>query len=74
MAASSSNVTTIHRVIYPRRKLPDDHPFDIILCFDTTGSMHGFLNAVKESTEELVTEICAKIKNVQIGVSKGICR
>ena len=61
--------TIVNRADHIRRELPDDHAFDVVICYDATGSMKGFINAVKGSANDMVKDILEQIPNVHIGVS-----
>ena len=61
--------TTIHRLDFSKRTQQNGRPFDVVICFDTTGSMQGFINSVKKSAQEMVKDITDQIAEARIGVS-----
>ena len=48
-----------------------DHPYDVILCMDTTGSMASVLKQVKLHAQEIVHELMTKLPSIKMGVSKA---
>lgn len=48
--------------------LDDSKPTDYVIAFDTTGSMAGYINSVKEHVTELVTELFSKTKDLRIKI------
>ena len=58
-----------YRTKHTPKQYDENHPFDVVICFDTTPSMKPFIEQVKSSVKEMVTKILDDIPNVQIAVS-----
>ena len=58
---------TLHRL--PKPAAPTTEYTDVVLCFDTTGSMKDWIAQLREDLCQLVTNIFKKYSNVMIGVS-----
>lgn len=43
-------------------------PVDVVIAFDTTGSMDSYLKAVKRKSVEFINDIFNNVPNVQIGI------
>ena len=63
------NSKPLYRTANSRRRLPENHPYDVVLCYDSTGSMGDFINSVKASSAVMVRRIFDGIRGVKIGVS-----
>lgn len=46
-----------------------NHPFDVAISFDTTGSMKNFLTAVKSGSHDIVNDVLGQIPDVRMAVS-----
>ena len=65
--ASSTNEDTLYRM--PKPQPPSNVLHDVVLSFDTTGSMSVWIQELRSSLQTYVTNIFDRYEDVQIAVS-----
>lgn len=58
----------VYRTEYTRKTYGQDDPMDVVICFDTTGSMSRFLVDVRKDIAKTMKRIFRKIRNVRVAV------
>lgn len=51
-----------------KRRVSKIKPLDMMIAFDTTGSMNAYIEAVREHVRTLVTDLFTKSKDLRIGI------
>ena len=67
--AGDEDKVKIYRTKQEKKKYGKNHPMDVVICFDTTGSMSRFLVEVREDIAKTMRKIFSEMKNVKVAVS-----
>ena len=63
-----NNIDKVNTVSKAKVDASSDGKHDMVIAFDTTGSMYSYINAVKKHVKELIPELLKTNPNMKIGI------